>query len=156
MFELRNPSGSTGGTYAIEHSILSSPRVSLDQLVLTFPFSIPILAQDLSFDMLVNKALEEIVNNASAQFIDIIGKAADKAVDRHSNHVKDLQIPTSKDAGQQQAVADATAATDEGNSGDQPKQDAMEVKGTTAVVPMQSIRSEDKYGDAPHVKQEIF
>lgn len=101
--------------------------------------------------MLVNKALEEIVNNASAQFIDII-----EAVDRHSNHVKDLQIPTSKDAGQQQAVADATAATDEGNSGEQPKQDAMKVEGTPAVVPMQSIRSEDKYGDAPQVKQDIF
>lgn len=91
----------------------------------------------------MNKALEEIVNNASAQIIDIIDKT-----DRHSDHVKDLQIPTSKDVGQQQAVADATAATDDGNSGGQPKQDAMEVKGTTAVVAMQSISSEDKYGDA--------
>ncbi|GAM37056.1 hypothetical protein TCE0_022f06639 [Talaromyces pinophilus] len=97
-------------------------------------------ARDLTFDVLVNKALEEIVNNASAQIIDII----DKAPDRHSNHVKDPQLPTAKDAGQQQAVADATAATDDGSSGKHAQQDVMRVKGTNAVVSMHSIGSEDK------------
>jgi F0F1-type ATP synthase membrane subunit b/b' len=63
--------------------------------VLTFLVST--LARDVTFDLLVDKVLEKIVEKASAQINDIV----DKAIIRLSNHVKDLhQSSISKDAAQ--------------------------------------------------------
>lgn len=106
--------------------------------------------------MLVDMALEKIVNKASAQITDIVDKAVERAVDRLSNNANDFQAPTAKTASQQEAVADAAAAPDHGDSSESPQQDATAVGGTTAIVSLQPTRIEDKYGAAHLVQQDLF
>lgn len=103
--------------------------------------------------MLVEKALEKIVNKTFVRINDIVDKVVEKAVDKAVNQISDhvtnlVQSSLSDTSVQQKAATNAATEMRDENSGEESRQDVMEIEGSTTIAPAPLNEQDDGYDDA--------